>query len=67
MDTEAAAKISEILQVTVMKICEAVVEYTEQITVQVCGNFSVLRKSVGLSTKVSNINVPKVNWAFSKY
>ncbi len=53
MDSEAAAKISQILQVTVMKICEAVVEYTEQITVQVCGYINVTSKSALLSTNTA--------------
>ena len=36
MDSDSAAKISQILQLTVMKICQSVVSYTDQLAVQVC-------------------------------
>ena len=35
MDSDSAAKISQILQLTVMKICQSVVNYTDQLAVQV--------------------------------
>ena len=35
MDSDSAAKISQILQLTVMKICQSVVSYTDQLAVQV--------------------------------